>query len=147
MKKTKKIIIICIFSALILLTAVLFIAAAIESYNYDMNPDNGVDIMEGIGAAILIVVGGFIVFYEIDLFCTTYYFLVKPKTTTKTILNLLSNLSLLLVFFSDDLANILYTHLNIFEEDWLLPLFLVFIYIILRLVYCAVSVDALHSKN
>ncbi len=143
----KKKIIICIFSLLILTTAILTLVGAKESYDYDMDPANGVDIMEGFGAAILIVLGGFIVIYELDLFYTTYYFFIKPKTMSKSLLNIFSNLSLFLVFFSDYLANVLYTHLNIFEEDWLFPLFLFFIYIILRLVYCGISARDLLSSD
>lgn len=40
----KKIIIICTFLLLIFITAFVFIKGAIESYNYDMDPANGVDI-------------------------------------------------------------------------------------------------------
>ena len=53
---------------------------------------------------------------------------------------MLSNLTLLLIFFGDYLAYILYIHLNIFKEDWLLPLTLFFIYAILRIV-CAMLPD------
>lgn len=56
----KKKIIICVFSALILITAIYTIVSAIESYHYDMDPANGVDILEGIGAAIIILIGGFL---------------------------------------------------------------------------------------
>ena len=64
----KKKIFICISLLLILITAILFIIAAVESYNYDMDPANGVDILEGVGAAIALILGGFAVFYELDLF-------------------------------------------------------------------------------
>ena len=87
----KKKIIICAFSALILITAIVFIVGAIQSYNYDMDPANGVDIFEGFGAVLIAVVGGFVVFYELDLFYTTYYFFIKPKTIAKSILNVFSN--------------------------------------------------------
>lgn len=136
----KKKIIIGVFSLLILITAITFIVGAIQSYNYDMDPANGVDILEGFGAAIALVVGGFVVFYEIDLFYTVYYFLIKQKTIAKSIINVLSNLTLLLIFFRDYLAHLLYIHLNIFKEDWLLPLTLFFIYTILRIV-CAMLPD------
>ena len=75
----KKKIIIGIFSLLILITAIFFVAGAIVSYNYDMDPANGVDILEGFGAALTLIVGGLVVFYELDLFYTVYYFLIKPK--------------------------------------------------------------------
>lgn len=131
----KKKIIISAFLLLILITAIAFIVGAIQSYNYDMDPANGVDILEGFGAAIALVVGGFVVFYKFDLFYTVYYFLIKQKTIAKSIINVLSNLTLLLIFFGDYLAYILYIHLNIFKEDWLLPITLFSIYAILRIIY------------
>ena len=82
--KRKKIIAICAFLLLILVTATAFLIAAIDSYNYDMDPANGVDIMEGMGAAFLIIIGGFVILCELDLFFTVYYFLVKPKTSQKS---------------------------------------------------------------
>ena len=136
----KKKIIIGIFSLLILLTAIIFIVGAIQSYNYDMDPANGVDILEGFGAVLTLGVGGFVVFYELDLFYTVFYFLVKPKTIAKSILNIISNLTLLLIFFSDYLAHILYINFNIFKEDWLFPIALFFVYVILRIVCASISV-------
>ena len=76
----KKKIIIWVFCVLILVTAIAFLAAAINSYLYDMDPDNGVDILVGFGAVLIAVVGGFVVLYELDLFYTVYYFFVKLKT-------------------------------------------------------------------
>ena len=57
----KKKIIICVFSILILITAIVFIVGAIQSYNYDMDPANGV-VLEGLGAVLTLMVGGFVVF-------------------------------------------------------------------------------------
>ena len=122
----KKKIIVCIFLTIILITAIFFIAAAIDSYNYDMNPANGVDILEGFGAVLAIMIGAFIVFYELDLFYTVYYFLIKPKTIAKSILNILANASLLLIFFAD-------YYKNIFSEDVIAPLLIFAIYIALRI--------------
>ena len=122
----KKKIIICIFLIIILITAIFFIAAAIDSYNYDMNPANGVDILEGFGAVLAIMIGAFVVFYELDLFYTVYYFLIKPKTIAKSILTILANMSLLLIFFAD-------YYKNIFSED-VIAIFIVFtIYVVLRI--------------
>lgn len=132
----KKKIIIGIFSLLIVITAIIFIVGAIDTYIDEVAND---DIMVGLGAVMVAVVGGFVVFYELDLFYTVYYFFAKPKTITKSILNIFSNLTLLLIFFSDYLAHILYIHLNIFKEDWLLPITLIFIYVILRIVYATLS--------
>ena len=122
----KKKIIICIFLTIILITAIFFIAAAIDSYNYDMNPANGVDILEGFGAVLAIMIGAFVVFYELDLFYTVYYFLIKPKTIAKSILNILANASLLLIFFAD-------YYKNIFSEDAIAPFLVFAIYIALRI--------------
>ena len=122
----KKKIIICIFLTIILITAIFFIAAAIDSYNYDMNPANGVDILEGFGAVLAIMIGAFVVYYELDLFYTVYYFLIKPKTIAKSILNILANVSLLLIFFAD-------YYKNIFLEDVIAPLLVFVIYIALRI--------------
>ena len=74
-----------LFGVLILITAIVFVVSAISSYNYDMDPANGVDIMEGMPAAFLIIIGGFVILCELDLFFTVYYFLVKPKTLLKLI--------------------------------------------------------------
>ncbi len=135
----KKKIIICAFYALILITAILFIGAAIESYNYDMDPANGVDILEGVGAAMLIVLGGFVVFCESDLFCTVYYFLVKPKTLSKSIFMILSQLMLLLVFFSEHLANFLSEYVSdIYKEESIVIIPMFFLYVISRIVCIAI---------
>ena len=125
--KKKKIIITSIFLTLIVMTSFFFLKGAIDSYYYDMDPANGVDIMEGMGAAMLIALGGFVVFYELDLFYTVYYFLVKPKTVAKSILNIVSNVSFLLIFFNK-------YYKNIFEEDVIALLIVFFTYVGLRMV-------------
>lgn len=130
--KKKKLIIICIFLTLIAFTAIYTVVSAVRSYQYDMDPANGIDILEGFGAVLTMMVGGFVVFYELDLFYTVYYFFVKPKTAVKSILNILSNLSLVLIFFGDYYA-------DIFEEDFIAPLIAFFTYVILRVVYVIVS--------
>ena len=72
--KKRKIIIICTFLLLILTTAIYTVVSAIKSYNYDMNPANGIDIMKGFDAVFIVMIGGFIIFYELDLFYTVYNF-------------------------------------------------------------------------
>ena len=139
--KKKKIIIISIFLTLILITSIVFLKGAIDSYNYDMDPANGVDIMEGMGAAMLVALGGFVVFYELDLFYTVYYFFVKPKTIAKSILNILSNVSLLLQFWVARIARAL----SISEETNLL-IALFFIYVVLRTVYFLISIKKLAQE-
>ena len=77
--KRKKIIAICAFLLLILVTATAFLIAAIDSYNYDMDPANGVDIMEGMGAAFLIIIGGFVILCELDLFLPCIIFRLNTR--------------------------------------------------------------------
>ncbi len=125
---------------MIVITSLLFIKGAIDSYNYDMDPANGVDILEGFGAVLTMMVGGFVVFYELDLFYTVYYFFIKPKTVAKSILNILSNLSLLLIFFSE-------YYKDIFKEDVIAPLIVFFTYIVLRIVYVIVSTRNLAQEQ
>ena len=127
----KKKIIIRAFLTLIFITSIFFVVSAIASYNYDMDPAIGVDIFEGVGAVLsfvmLIMLGVFVVFYELDLFYTVYYFLIKPKTIAKSILNVLANASLLLVFLS--------------------PLILFAIYIVLRISYFIISIRESKRKE
>ena len=135
----KKIIIISIFMVLILITSIVFLIAAIDSYNYDMDPANGIDIMQGMGAAFLVIIGGFVVLYEFDLFYVVYYFLTKKKSLAKSIIVILSNLTLVLVFFSDAIVDFVKTYFHkILEshlEDSIIPIGLLFIYFTLKIVY------------
>ena len=134
----KKKIIITVFSLIILITVVTLVVGAIASYNYDVkNYPN--DKMPGFGAVLVIIVGGFLVFYELDLFYTVYYFLIKPKTLARSVLNIASNLTLLTVFFSGAIGKFLSKWFNIFKEDWLFPIFLIFVYVILRTVFAMLS--------
>ena len=138
----KKKIIIGIFSLLIVVTAIVFIIAAISSYNYDMDPNNGVDILEGLGAVLIAIVGGFAIFYELDLFYTVYYFLIKPKTIAKSVLNVFANLTLVIMFFTDSIAHFLFKYVSeIFGEEIILLVALIFTYIILRIVSIAIPVQ------
>ena len=142
--KRKKIIAICAFLLLILVTATAFLIAAIDSYNYDMDPANGVDIMEGMGAAFLIIIGGFVILCELDLFFTVYYFLVKPKTLLKSIFITLSQLMLLLVFFGEKLAHFLFEHVSdIFGEEGIVIIPIFFFYVTSRIICIAIC----YSKN
>ena len=142
--KRKKTIAICAFLLLVLVTATAFLIAAIDSNNYDMDPANGVDIMEGMGAAFLIIIGGFVILCELDLFFTVYYFLVKPKTLLKSIFITLSQLMLLLVFFSEKLAHFLFEHVSdIFGEEGIVIIPIFFFYVISRIICIAIC----YSKN
>ncbi len=138
--KKKKIIIVCIFLTLIALTTIYTVVSAVKSYQYDMEPAHGVDVLEGLGAVLIMGVGGFVVFYELDLFYTVYYFFIKPKTVVKSILNILSNLSLLLVFFSE-------YYKDVFEEDVIAPLMVLFTYVVLRIIYLIISTRDLAQEQ
>ncbi|MBR5314639.1 MAG: hypothetical protein IKU45_04400 [Clostridia bacterium] len=143
----KKKIFICISLLLILITAILFIIAAVESYNYDMDAANGVDIMEGFGAVLAILVGGFAVFYELDLFYTLYYFFFRTKTVAKSILNIFSNLALLSVVFTDSISHFLSKNVSsVFNEEIIVLFALLFIYFVLRSV-CAMIPNVKTSEE
>ena len=133
--KKKKIIIISIFLALILITSFVFLKSAIDSYNYDMNPANGVDMLEGLEAIFIVIIGGSIVFYELDLFYTVYYFFINPKTKAKTALNICSNGTLIMIYAYIALSD-RFMALRAFE---VLPLVLFLAYIVLRIACFAVS--------
>ena len=144
----KKKIVIGAFSLLILITAVFFIFAAVDSYNYDMDPANGVDIMEGFGAIFALIIGGFVVLYELDLFYTTYYFFIKPKTKAKSILNVASNLTLLSIAFSDSIAHFLCRYVSkAFGEEVIVLLALILTYITLRIVCAAIPAKELVKES
>ena len=131
----RKIIIISIFLALIVITSFVFVKSAIDSYHYDMDPANGVDILEGVGAAILIGIGGMVILCESDLFFTVYYFLVKPKTLPKSIFMILSQLMLLLVITSGNLTKFLSQYVSdVFKEETIVIVPIFFFCVILRLI-------------
>ena len=143
----KKKIIIGLFSLLILITAIIFIVGAISSYKYDIinHPD---DKWLGFGAVATIIVGGFVVFYELDLFYTLYYFFVKPKTIVKSILNVLANLTLVIVFFTDYISHFLFEHVSeIFGEEIILLFALIFTYVILRVASIVISTGKYTKVN
>ena len=137
----KKKIIIAAFLILIFITSFIFITAAIESYNYDMDPANGVDILEGFGAVLIMVVGGIIVFYELDLFYTIYYLFVKRRTLLKTILNIMSNACLLFVVLSAIFSS------DFIKRHEILILIAFLIYVVLRLAYLMVSTSSLNEED
>ncbi len=138
----KKKILVGAFLLLILLTAIVFVVAAVDSYNYDMDPANGVDMLEGVGAGMLLALGILAVFCELELFYTVYYFLIKPKTVTQTLLNIFSNVSLLLVFFSKHIAKALSIH-----EETTVLIASFFIYAALRGVCLMVSIGSLRAED
>ena len=136
----KKIIILSFFLLMILVTAVGSITAAIESYKYDMDPANGVDILEGVGAGIAIAIGMIAVFVEVDIFFTVYYFLVKPKTMLKSILIIVSQLMIILVFFSDKISHLLFKYVSdIFREEMFVIIPIFFFYVISRMICITIA--------
>ena len=143
----KKKIIIRVFSILILITAIVFIIGAIQSYNYDItnNPD---DKWVGFGSVLTLMVGGFVVLYEFDLFYTVYYFLIKPKTKAKSILNILANFTLVIMYFTDSISHFLFKYVSkIFGEEVILLFALFFIYVILRIVCAVIPVRQSAKRN
>lgn len=114
----KKKILIGAILCLVLLTVIVTISAAVDAYNYEMDPANGVDILEGFAAGILLGLGGFVIFCELDLFFTVYYFFTKPKTLAKSLFMVVSQLMLLLVLFSGSLAKFLSQNVSdLFREE------------------------------
>jgi hypothetical protein len=131
----KKKVLIWSFSLLILSTAIFFIVSAINSYNYDLaTSEDGLFV--GFVAFVIMVFGGFLVLYELDLFYTVYYFLIKPKTPLKTVLNICSNLALVFVFVYAYLAEF-FMELRKYEAT---PLILSLLYVVLRIAYFSVCV-------
>ena len=86
------------------------------------------------------MIGAFVIFYELDLFYTVYYFVVKPKSLTKSILNILANVTLFLIFFVD-------YYKNIFLEDVVAPFVVFAIYVILRISYFYIATGEPNSDN
>lgn len=113
---------------------VLTVVAAIDAYNYDLQ--NDIDIMEGFGSAICFMIGGFFIFFECDLFYTVYYFLFKPKTISKTLLNILSTGSLSLIITYTYLIEA-FMELRKYESP-ILVVMLGLSYIFLRIAYLIV---------
>ena len=143
----KRKIIIGAFLLLIVITAIVFIIGAIQSYNYDItnNPD---DKWVGFGSVLTLMVGGFIVFYEFDLFYTIYHLLIKPKTIAKSILNILANLTLVIMYFTDSISHFLFKYVSeIFGEEVILLFTLFFTYVILRIACAVIPVRQSAKEN
>lgn len=136
----KKRITVCAFLILIILSVILTAVQAVKTYNYEAAHD---DILVGLGAGVTIIVGGFVVLYELDLFCTVYYFLFKPKTKTKTALNILANLILITVFVFILLSN-MYMGLRKYE---FVPILLIVAYVVIRIAYFIISGLQLQQKG
>jgi hypothetical protein len=143
----KKKIVVCVFSVLIAVTVIGFVADAAATYAYEMDPANGVDIFEGFGAFIALLVGFFVVLFEADLFYTVYYFLFKPRTKAKSILNVLACSCWPLFFLAAYLperilgSRALEYGISIvrLEESLMFAIFC--LYLLLRIAYWAVSCE------
>lgn len=96
----KKKIIVLIFVLLIVCTIVASFLLAIRIYNEEVAEAEkiGRDYrFVGFGAFAMILLGMFVVVYEIDLFYTVYSAAIKPKPVIKTIFSILANLCLMLL--------------------------------------------------
>ena len=143
----KKIIVIAAFSGLILITLIFSALCLMQIVSYYDCSNNEFDIGEAAGLLLFTIVGGIIVFYELDLFYTVYYFLIRTKTKIQSTLNILSHLTLIAViarilalsFFSDSLL--------LFEEVPASPNDLFLIYIVLRIISFIVPIVIRFNKK
>ena len=141
----KKKIIVGSFLPIIFITAIIFIILSVYTYNYEMTNDDG---LAGFGAVVVLVFGAFVVFYELDLLYTTCYFFLKPKTIAKSVLVVVSNLTLLSIIFTNDIAHFLYKYVSeAFGEELIVFFVLFFIYVILRIVCAKIPVKQLDKEN
>ena len=137
----KKTIVITVFSVLIFITLILFASLLRQALSYDVAYPNGVyDLGAGVLVLVLVIVGGNVVLYEFDLFYTICYFLIKTKTKIRSILNILSNLTLVIVLARVLALSIFADGLALFDEVVASPLDLFFIYVVLRIIYFIVSI-------
>ena len=77
----KKKITIGFFVLLLLLTVIAFVVIAVNVYNSEIVDPSGLEIHEDGVAIFILIVGGFVLLGETDLFFTLYYFLVKKNLT------------------------------------------------------------------
>ena len=143
----KKIIVITVFSISILITLILFASWVMQALSYDMYSNNEFDIGEGVFGFVLIIIGGIVVFYELDLFYTVYYFLIKTKTKIQSILNIIANLTLVVTIVRILTLSIFSDSLLLFDEVVVSPIDLFLIYFVLRIIYFIVSMNFRLNKN
>ena len=91
----KKKITIGIFVLLLLLTVIAFVVIAVNVYNSEIVDPSGFEIYEDVVAIFILIVGGFVLLAETDLFFTLYYFLVKEKTQVKSLIMIFPTLRFL----------------------------------------------------
>lgn len=110
---------------------------AADSYFHDMDSANGVDLLEGFGAVLLLIFGGAVVFYEIDLFYTVWYFAFsKKKKWWRSVMNVLSHSVIAFAFIYFIAEEFFIMELRRYE---MLPLILFFMYLIFRCVGMIIS--------
>lgn len=129
----KKYITASVFCALMLLTAVFFLIAGIDVYRTEMEQSPN-ESFAGMGAAILAVIGIYILICELNLFVTVCYFLFSRKTTARTVLSILSSLTLVLIGIYDPVSGVC-TVLRRYEAIFCI---LLVVYVLLRSIYWVV---------
>ena len=139
----KKKIVVGAFLLLILISAIVFMVQAYATYRYEMANS---DVLEGMGALMVLGVGGLVVVYELDLFYTVYYFLFKPRTNVHSVLHVSANAMLLMMAFTDPIAHVLYNHVSpIFGEELILLFAEIGVYTVLR--GCCVVIPAAEKSE
>lgn len=138
----KKIIVSLIFCVLIFATMIYFIVSAAVTQHAE-SKDPAIDILEGLAATIVVVVGGFIVLYECDLFYTVYYLLFGQKRKAKTVLVILANITLIMIFIYSYLSD-RYMGLRKYE---IIAFILFAVYIVFKIVALFFSSDPSEQKS
>jgi len=138
----KKIIVSFVFCTLILATMIYFIVSAAVTQHAE-SKDPAIDILEGLAATIVVVVGGFIVLYECDLFYTVYYLLFGQKRKAKTVLVILANITLIMIFIYSYLSD-RYMGLRKYE---IIAFILFAVYIVFKIVALFFSSDLSEQKS
>lgn len=138
----KKIIVSFVFCTLILATMIYFIVSAAVTQHAE-SKDPAIDILEGLAATIVVVVGGFIVLYECDLFYTVYYLLFGQKRKAKTVLVILANITLIMIFIYSYLSD-RYMGLRKYE---IIAFILFAVYIVFKIVALFFSNDLPEQKS
>lgn len=138
----KKIIVSLIFCVLIFATMIYFIVSAAVTQHAE-SKDPAIDILEGLAATIVVVVGGFIVLYECDLFYTVYYLLFGQKRKAKTVLVILANLTLIMIFIYSYLSD---RYMGL-RKYGIIAFILFAVYIVFKIVALFFSSDLSEQKS
>ena len=140
----KKKITIGFFVLLLLLTVIAFVVIAINVYNSEIVDPSGLEVHEDGVAIYILIVGGFDLLGETDLFFTLYYFLVKKKTQAKTRAMIFSHLAIFILLLSDLLSRFLGLYVSrIFGEEIIVIATAFFIYVTTR----GICVSICYMKN